>query len=152
MDYEINGSLNVSKACVAIKGTKKLPFSVVWFNREGVVAVESIETSLADGVTSLASGTAGDLSVGEYGFAVGTGETVLLAFNGKKFTSNAGVSVKYTAATGEFSGSYKESYMNAKGKARTRTVKFNGVFVDGVGYGIAKTSTGTLDVTIAPVK
>lgn len=119
-------------------------------NAYGTVTVtvgkESKGLSSVKAVVKPYTGGAGGVSDGGYGFTAGAGGTVSLAFNGKKFTSDAGVSAKYTASTGEFSGSYKASGADASGNAKK--LKFRGVFVNGVGYG----TDGTLNVTIAPAK
>lgn len=136
-----------SEASVAIKGSKKIPFSaVVWFGKDGAVTVESITTSVANGVKCDVAGTAGGLSVGNYVFQTGNLE-LATSFNGKKFAAGD-PKVTYKALTGEFTGNYKEHYTDARGKAKTRKVNIGGVFIDGVGYGMTKPGAF---VSITPV-
>ena len=74
-----------------------------------------------------------------------------LGWNGSRFSGDKAVSAKvsYVKSTGVFSGSYKVATTSANGKAKKTTVKFSGVFVDGVGYGATKGAA--MPVVLAPV-
>ena len=58
--------------------------------------------------------------------------------------------MRYVKSTGAFSGSYKVATVQANGRKKTSTVKFEGVFVDSVGYGTAGKGDAAKPVVLAP--
>ena len=142
-----------SEACVAIKGTARVPVGfTLWLgvDGEGNVIAEGIESE-TDGALEGAA-FAGEAGVAATSYTFSAEDiTVGVDCNGKTFKApqGSGVTLRYTKSTGVFSGSFKVAAADSKGRVRNRTVSFKGVFVDGVGYGTTtKKGSAGIPVTI----
>ena len=147
-----------SEACVAVKGTKKAPVGfTLWLGLgdDGAAYAEGAESAYGDAVAGedAAAGKADIAAAEQWTLSVGGEAVASLGWNGSKFSGGDNASAKVTCAkkTGLFSGSYKVATAAAKGKTKKTTVKFCGVFVNGVGYGTttSKAMPG-VKVTLAP--
>jgi hypothetical protein len=143
-----------SEACVAVKGTAKVPVGfTLWLAQDDAdkVVAEGIESETGDELAGDA--VAGDAAVTASSFVLNVGDVAVeVAYDGKSFKApkGSGVSLRYTKTTGAFSGSFKIDVVNAKGSTSRKTVSFKGVFIDGVGYGVT-TTKGSAGVAVKVV-
>ncbi|MBQ5530673.1 MAG: hypothetical protein IIT98_01540, partial [Kiritimatiellae bacterium] len=144
------------EACVAVKGNKKVPVGfTLWLglDADGAACAEGVESASGDAVAGedAVVGKAAVADAETWTLSAGGEQVASLGWNGSRFSGDKAVSAKvsYVKSTGVFSGSYKVATTSANGKAKKTTVKFSGVFVDGVGYGATKGAA--VPVVLAPV-
>ena len=132
-----------SEACAAVKGSKKAPVGfTLWLKHDdaGNVVVEGVES--ATGYEFAGEAIAGSAGIDDSSLTLSVGEaTAAVSWNGKtlKAARDSGFKVRYVKNSGSFSGSCKVKVADASGRTVKKTVAFQGVFVDGVGYGTTTT-------------
>ena len=145
------------EACMAVKGNKKVPVGfTLWLglDADGAACAESVESASGDAVAGedAAAGKAAVADAETWTLSAGGEAIATLGWNGSRFSGDktASAKVTYAKATGLFSGFYKAVTVTAKGRAKKTTVKFSGVFVDGVGYGVTTKGVVGLPVILSP--
>ncbi len=145
------------EACVAVKGNKKVPVGfTLWLglDDDGAVCAEGVESQAGEAVEGedAAAGKATVADAETWTLSAGGEAIATLGWNGLRFSGDktASAKVTYAKATGLFSGSYRIATTAANGKAKKTTVRFSGVFIDGVGYGITTKGVVGLPVILSP--
>jgi len=145
------------EACVAVKGNKKVPVGfTLWLglDADGAACAEGVESASGDAVAGedAAAGKAAVADAETWTLSAGGEAIATLGWNGSRFSKDktASAKVTYAKATGLFSGSYRIATTAANGKAKKTTVRFSGVFIDGVGYGITTKGVVGLPVILSP--
>ncbi|MBQ4198506.1 MAG: leucine-rich repeat protein [Kiritimatiellae bacterium] len=146
-----------SEACVAVKGTKKAPVGfTLWLglDADGAACAEGVESASGDAVAGEAAvaGKAAVAGAETWTLSAGGEAIATLGWNGSRFSSGktASAKVTYAKSTGLISGSYKTVAAAADGKTKKTTVKFSGVFVDGIGYGVTTKGAASAPVALVP--
>ena len=147
------------EACVAVKGNKKVPVGfTLWLGLDeaGAARATGVESASGDALEGgeAVAGAAGIPDDAVWTLSVGGEQVATLEWNGRKFSRDKATSarVTYSKSTGVFTGSYKAETATAKGRTRKTTVRFSGVFVDGVGYGTVVKGAEPAPVVLVPAK